>query len=117
VTHDLARLGARGAEAHPVGHRIKPAFQQLEQNLARDTLPAIRFRVDSPELALEHSVGTADLLLLTQLHAVAGQARALLAMLPGRVTAPLDGAFVREALFSLEEELFAVPPALPALRS
>jgi hypothetical protein len=38
-------------------------------------------------------------------------------MLPGRVTAPLDGAFVREALFSLEEELFAFPPALPALRS
>jgi hypothetical protein len=37
-------------------------------------------------------------------------------MLAGGVGAALDGAFVREALLALEEELLAFPAALTALR-
>jgi hypothetical protein len=37
-------------------------------------------------------------------------------VLPGRVGTPLDGALVGEALLALEEQLFALPAALAALR-
>src|SRR6476661_2507705 len=44
------------------------------------------------ELLLEHAVVAAGLLLLTQLHAVFGLARAPAAVVAGRVVAPLDPA-------------------------
>jgi hypothetical protein len=67
------------------------------------------------ELALEHAVDAADLLLFAQLRAVTGQALAgLLAVLAGRIGTALDGTFVSEALFAFEEELFALAAALAA---
>src|SRR5262249_49987290 len=91
-------------------------FQDLQQALARHALRAGGRGVDLAELALKDAVDAARLLLLAQLLAVVGQARArLLAMLAGRVAAALDGALVGEALLALQEELLALPAALPAL--
>jgi hypothetical protein len=42
---NLARLGARGAETHAIGHGIEAAFQQLQQVLAGLTLAAVSFGV------------------------------------------------------------------------
>src|SRR3990170_4197603 len=68
------------------------------------------------ELALEQPVDAARLLLLAQLLAVVREPRpASLAVLPRGVAAPLDRAFVGEALFALQEELLALPAALAAL--
>src|SRR6185503_15021480 len=90
-------------------------FEQLQQALAGHTLGARCLGVDLAELALQHAVDAPRLLLLAQLLAVVREARAaLLAVLAGRVVAPLDGALVGEALLALEEELLAFPAALPA---
>ena len=67
------------------------------------------------ELALEHLVVTAGLLLLAQLHAVLGLPHATAAMLAGRIGAALDAALVGEAALALEEELLALAAALLAL--
>jgi hypothetical protein len=55
-----------------------------------------------------------DLLLLTELNGVVGLLPAALlrrAVLPRRILAPLDGAFVRVALLTLQEELLAFAAA------
>src|SRR2546425_8135640 len=73
-------------------------------------------RIGLAELALELSVDAAQLLLLAQLLAEIGHAAAaLLAVLSRRVAAPLDRAFVGEALLALEEELLSLAAALAAL--
>src|SRR5690606_18053310 len=80
VAHQLARLGARGRETHAVDDVVEPAFHQLQQRLAGRTGTARGCLVISAELALEHAVHAAQLLLLAQLHAVLGQALAALAL-------------------------------------
>src|SRR5256885_8871308 len=116
MAHHLARLGARGAEAHPIGHRVEARFEELQQPLAGHALGARRLGVGLAELALEHAVDAAQLLLLAQLLAVVGEPRAaLLTVLARGVGAALDGAFVGEALLALQEQLLAFPAALAAL--
>ncbi len=116
MAHDLARLGAARAEAHAVGHRVETRLEQLQKALARDALAARGLRVGLAELALEQPVDAAQLLLLAQLLAEIGHAAAaLLAVLSRRVAAPLDRAFVGEALLALEEELLSLAAALAAL--
>src|SRR5207302_893546 len=84
--------------------------------LARDALGARRVLVGVAELALEHAVGTAHLLLFAQLLAVVGKPRAaLLPVLAGRVGAPLNRALVGKALLALEKELLAFAAAVSAL--
>src|SRR5688572_19046985 len=116
MAHDLARFGARGAEAHAVDDRVETRFEELEQPLASDALGARRLGVGLAELALEQAVHVAHLLLLAQLLAVVGKPRAaFLAVLARRISAPLDRALVGEALLALQEKLLAFPPAMPAL--
>src|SRR6185436_18239177 len=116
VAHDLARFAARGAEAHAVGDVVEARFEQLQQALAGDALGARRVVVGVAELPLEQPVGVAHLLLLAQLLAVVGEARAaLLAVLAGRVGAALHRALVGEALLALEVELLAFAAAMTAL--
>ena len=57
------------------------------------------------ELRLEHAVHALHLLLLAQLDGVLGELAAPLAVLAGRIVAPLDGALVGVAALALEEEL------------
>src|SRR5205814_1130171 len=116
MAHHLARLGARSAEAHAIGHGVEARFEELQQPLAGHALGARSLGVGLAELALEHAVDAAQLLLLAQLLAVVGEPRAaLLAVLARGVGAPFDGAFVGEALLALQEQLFAFPAALAAL--
>lgn len=67
------RFCTRTAKTHAVGHGVQTTFEQLQQVLAGLTATAIRLGVYLAELALEHAVKSADLLLLTQLDAIARQ--------------------------------------------
>ena len=80
VAHELARLGARGGEAHAVDDVVEAALEQLQQVLAGGARAARRLAVVVAELALEHAVHAAQLLLLAQLQAVVGQALPALAL-------------------------------------
>src|SRR5262245_5775000 len=120
VAHQLARLGARAAEAKAVGNVVEPALELGQQLLAHHAL-LLRGAVEGErELVLQHAVQPLDLLLLAQLQAVAlqlGLHAAALAVLAGRVVALLDRALLGEAALALEEELHALPPAQPANRT
>ena len=87
---------------------LKPRIvdvQNLSPNHARVTMEPF-----------EQTVDVAHLLLLAQLLAVVGESRAaLLAVLAGRVGAPLHRALVGKALLALEKELLPFSPAMPAL--
>src|SRR5436853_3965469 len=95
VAHQLARLGARGREAHAIHHVVQPALEQLQQVLAGGTAPAGGFVVVVAELPLEHPVHAAQFLLLAQLQAVVGQARAALTLDAPRRHAELALVFKR----------------------
>src|SRR4051812_14109298 len=100
MAHHLPSLGTRRTESHPIGHGIEPAFQHLQQRLACHFLRARRKLVGIAELALQHSVNTADLLLFAQLCTVVGAAQILLSMLARRIRTALDGTLVAETFFA-----------------
>ena len=80
VAHQLARFGARGGETHAVHDVVEARLEDLQQRLARGARTAGRLLVVAAELALEHAVHAAQLLLLAQLQAIARHARAALAL-------------------------------------
>src|SRR3972149_1773297 len=111
-----ARQAARSAETHAVGNVVEARFEQLQQPFAGDALGARGLGVGLAELAFEHAIDAARLLLFAQLLAVVREARtAFLAVLARGVAAPLDGAFVGEAFLAFAEKLLALPAALAAL--
>src|SRR2546421_12419379 len=116
MAHHLARLAARSAEAHAISDVVQARLEKLQQPLAGHAFGARRVGVGVAELALEHPVGATHLLLLPQLLAVIGEARAaLLSVLPRRVRSALHRTFVGKAFFALEVELLALPAAVTAL--
>ncbi len=117
VADQLARLPARGREAEAYQHVVQAALEQREQVLARDAGLARGLLVVAVELALEHAVVAAGLLLLAQLDAVLALFHAATAVLAGRIRAALDPALVRQAALALQEQLLALTPALLALRT
>src|SRR3989440_7558579 len=80
MADQLARLGARGSEAHAIHHVVQPALEEPQQVLAGGAAPAGGFVVVVAELPLEYAVHAAQFLLLAQLQAVVGQARAALTL-------------------------------------
>src|ERR1019366_1915095 len=114
VADELVRLRARAGEAEPVDDVVETALEKREQVLARDAAHALGRLERQPELPLENSVEALQLLLLAELDAVAEDLGPALAVLAGREIAALDGALVREAAVSLEEQLHAFTPAQPA---
>src|SRR5581483_3347018 len=88
---------------------------QLQQVLAGRALVARGFLVIIFELALEHAVDAAQLLLLAQLQAVVRHAAATLAVLAGRVGALVHRAALGEALLAFQEQLAALAAAQAAL--
>ena len=70
MTNDLARFSAGDTKTHTIGNGVQTTFQQLQQVLTSLTATTICLGVDFPELALEHTVQTTDLLLFAQLHAI-----------------------------------------------
>src|SRR4029079_12525121 len=80
VRHQLARFRARRGEAHAIDHVVETALEQLQQVFTRGARAARRFDVVVRELALEHAVHAAQLLLLAQLQTVVRQALLALAL-------------------------------------
>src|SRR6478735_6718295 len=76
VRDELARFGARRAEAHAIDDVIEARLEQAEQVRAGVALAALGFGEVAAELALENAVHALDLLLLAQLDAVVGRAGA-----------------------------------------
>src|SRR5690606_31697010 len=90
-------------------------LEQLQQRLAGDAARPVRRLEVAAELILQHPVDALDLLLLAQLHAVAGELRLpRLSVLPRREVAPLDRALLRVAALALQEQLHALAAAQPA---
>src|SRR5205085_12004941 len=84
--------------------------------LAGDAVLAVGLGVEVAELLLEDAVDAAGLLLLPELEHVLRLPDAPPPVLPRRVGPPLDRALHGVALWALEEQLHALPPALPAHR-
>src|SRR5690606_15317300 len=101
-----------------VDHVVEAALQRLQQQFAGDALgPVGRFEV-AAELVFEHAIRPLDLLLLTQLDAVAGHLRATRPpVLAGGHIALFDRALLRVAALSLDEQRHAFTPAQAADRS
>ncbi len=84
VPHQLAGLRARRRKAKAIRNVIQATLEQLQQRLTGDAARPLRLLEVAAELILEHAVDALHLLLLAQLHAVAGQLRLPgLAVLPG----------------------------------
>src|SRR5205807_8832028 len=92
--------------------RVQPAFQQLQQVLARNAALSVSQFVIIAELALEHSIYTAQLLFLAKLDTIIRQSSTLLTMLAGRIISALDCAFVSKTFFTFQKELLSFPAAL-----
>src|SRR5690606_33299430 len=75
---ELPRLGAGRREAHPVDDVVQTRLEHPQQVLARRAFDLRGLLVVVAELALEHAVHAAQLLLLAQLDAVVGQPPAAL---------------------------------------
>src|SRR6266508_1381771 len=105
VAHELTRLRPRRRKPQGIDDVVQAPLELLEEVRSRDSLAALGAREGEPELPLEKAVDALDLLLLAKLNAVAQELRAPAAMLPRRVIAPLDGAFVLEAAVPLQEQL------------
>src|SRR5207253_1081671 len=116
VTHELARLRARGGEAEAVDDVVEPRLEHLQQRLAGDPALLVRLLVVRAELVLEQPVVAARLLLLAQLQQVLALLDPAAAVLARRIGATLDRALLGEAALALQEELHALAAALLALR-
>src|SRR5205085_8587876 len=95
MADELPRLRARHGVAQTVNDVVEATLKQGKQVLAGDAFGAHGALKIEPELALQHAVDAFDLLLLTQLLAVAAELGAadVAAMLAGRLRAAfLDGA-------------------------
>src|SRR5579859_1556320 len=112
VAHDLARLGAAGAETHAVNDIIEPAFEPHEEVLAGDAFLVRGLFEPVAKLRFEQSVDAAELLFFAELEAVADQLRlAILAMLSGNEIALFDSALLAVTALTFEKQLHALAPA------
>ena len=113
MTNDLTGLAAAHREAETVGDVVEAGLKLLEQEFAGDAGLVGGLLVVGAELSLEGEVDALGLLLLTELETVADDLLDLagLAVLAGGEVALLDGAFLGEALGSLEEEFGSVAAA------
>ena len=111
VADDLPRLRAREREAEAVHDVVEPRLEQAEHLLARTALPARRVEVVLLELALQHAVDAADLLLLAKADRVLAQLDARLAVLPRGIRPAGVRALLGVAALALEEELHALAAA------
>src|SRR5829696_3157516 len=94
VEDRLAGLATRRREPEPHEHVVEARLEQPEQVLTGHAGLAARLLVVVAELLLQHAVVAARLLLLAQLQAVFGLARATAPVVAGRIRAPLDAALV-----------------------
>ena len=110
VADHLASLRAAHCEAETVNDIVQAALENAQQILAGLALAALCHLVVAAELALENTVVSLCLLLLTKLLAVLGALAASLTMLSGRIRSVLKCAFGVAAI-ALQEELLALSAA------
>jgi hypothetical protein len=115
VTDQLACLASRCPEPEAVDYVVESRLEQAEEVLTSDAGASARLHVVAVELLLEHLVVAPRLLFLAELEKVLGLLDATAAVLARRIRAALDGAFVGEAAFALEEQLDALTTTLLAL--
>ena len=84
VADELAGLGSRRREAHPVDDVVEAQLERAEEALAGHAGAVLGVVEVVPELALEDAVDAADLLLLAKLEAVVADLAAADAVLAGR---------------------------------
>jgi hypothetical protein len=84
VRNELARLRSRQREAGSEHHVVEPQLQHPEEVLAGDAGAAVGRLEVVPELALQHEVDAAHLLLLAQLQTVLADLAAADAVLTRR---------------------------------
>src|SRR6185295_15135306 len=111
MVDELAGGGARRREARPVDDVVEAQLERAQEVLSGDAGAVLGRDEVVPELALEHAVGLADLLLLAQLQAVLADLAATDAVLAGRGRTALEGALLRVAARALQEELGALTAA------
>ena len=117
MSDHLARLVPRSGKAEAGNHTVQPAFQVDQQGFARNTFLLCGLEEGIRKLFLQDPVDPPDLLLLTELDAVADDlGPAIPAVLSGREVALFDRAGILEASIALEEEFHPFPPAKPAFR-
>src|SRR5690606_1526857 len=97
VVDELASLGAGLGQAGPPHHVVETALEDLQQVVAGDARATLRLLVVAAELALDHPVHVAELLLLAELDLVVALADAAASMLARRIGTTLDGALLRLA--------------------
>src|SRR5438067_5756476 len=118
VANYLSRLGAAGAETHPVDHAVQPALQVLHHVVAGDALLVRSLFKPAAELTFQHAVDAAHFLLFAKLQAVAHDLRlARLPVLSGNEVALFDSAFLAMAALAFQIKFHALTPALPADRA
>ncbi len=100
----MAGLRARIAKAHTIDDIIETHFKHLQQVIAGLAGAPRRDIEVALELALQHAIGAANLLLLAQLERVARLlARARLAVLTRARVAPLDATLRPQAALTLQK--------------
>src|SRR4030095_7257808 len=109
VAHELARLRARRAEAHPIDDVVEPRLEELQQIRAGRALAPRGLAEIAAELPLEDPVRAAQLLLLAQLVAVVGHPHARSHPVLTGLRVELALRFERAAR-ALQEEGSAFPP-------
>src|SRR5699024_5269616 len=98
-----------------IDHVVQAGLQDAQQVVTGHALAGSGHLVILVELALQHAVVTAGLLLLTQLHTVLGQLLGAAPVVHTRGKGPaLHGALVGVAAVALQEELLALSAALAA---
>src|SRR4029450_10882917 len=92
VADELAGLGPRAGEAHPVDDVVEAQLERPEKALARDAGAVLGDVEVVAELALEHAIDATDLLLLAKLEAEVAHLATAHAVLARRCRAALEGA-------------------------
>ena len=120
MANELACSSTTGRKSHPEDDVVQPRFKGNHQVIAGD--PGLNgcFFEEIPELLLSKALNPLNLLLLPELHRVvrllpaSGLGRA---MLPRRISPPLNRTLLGVAFGALKKELLALSPAELANRS
>ncbi len=111
MSDHLSRRGSAGGKTGPEDDIVQPAFQELQQELARQTALSRRPFTVNPELLFQDTVNAPKLLLFPELKRIIRYFRPPLAVLTGRVVPALDRTFGRVAPLAFEIELLAFSSA------
>ena len=117
MQHQLTRLRAGAGEAQTINHIVQAGFEQTEQVFTGNARHLLRHFEIVAELAFQHAIVTAGVLLGTQLLAVFGNLLASLAMLAGRIGAAVNRALLGIAALALQKQFLTLAAAESAHRT